>query len=100
MDHTKTMRRVQPARDLDRNLQSFAERDQPFFETLRERLAIEVFHDQIIRRVVMADVVKSANVRMTDRRDSASFTLDAGSGTRLFRKLLRQDFNGNRTVQA
>ncbi len=53
--------------DLDGVTQCVIDRQRAFLEPIRERLAFQVLHHQVIGAVLMADVVKRADVRMVQR---------------------------------
>ena len=55
---------VQRIGDLDGMAQDLIERQRAFPQPLRERLALEIFHE-LIGAILTADVVKGADARMT-----------------------------------
>ena len=76
MDDPRAMRLVERVGDLNREGQRLIERQRAFRQSLRERLAFEVLHDQIVDAVLVADVVKRADVRMVERSDRFGFALE------------------------
>ena len=55
---------VEGVGDLDAVAQDLVEGERALLEPVRERLALEVLHDQEVDAVVLADVVERADVRM------------------------------------
>ena len=53
------------------------ERDRTALETLGERLALEELHDEKGHTIVLSDIVKRADVRVTDASERLRFTLEA-----------------------
>ena len=78
MDDARAMRRVERARDLDRDRQRLIERQRAFRQAIGERLAFDQFQDQRADAVAVFDAVDRADVRMVERRERARFALEAG----------------------
>ena len=72
--------RFQTIRHLRAIFQRFGEWDRPFAETLLERLALQIFHDEEISAILMADVVKNANVGVVQTGDGARLPLKSLPG--------------------
>ena len=72
MDHASAMRAVERLGDLRAVLENIGQRQRAALEPVGERLALEQLHDQI----VIADVVKRADVRMVELRDRLRFALE------------------------
>ena len=68
---------VQPVRDLNAVLQSLVEWERAFLQSLRERLSLDVLHDDEIDTVLLADIVERADVRVIELRDRLGLTLEA-----------------------
>ena len=73
MDHALGVRGGQRIDDLHRITQGLIERQRTSFDDLRERLALDVLHHQVIR----ADIVQRADVGMIERGDGARLALEA-----------------------
>ena len=99
MDHTALMRLLQALADLDAVLQHLIGRQRPFHEAIAQGLAFEVFHDQEIRPVLVADVMKGADVRVVQGRNRAGFALQALLCLEIGRKMRRQDLHRHGAIQ-
>ena len=86
MDDALTVRPTERVGDLHRCRERLRERERPTGQPVRQRFAAEKFHDQevdILGGTVIAgesgpaDVVQSADVRMTDRGDRTCLALEA-----------------------
>ena len=71
------MRLVERVGDLGRDFQCLVERQWPFLEARRQRLALEMRHDEVVSAIDAADVVDAADVGMVERSDGASLALEA-----------------------
>ena len=82
MDDGGAMRSIQRGRDLHGALERLFDGKGALRQPVRKRLAVQKLHDEIRngpvprRRTVGADVVKRADVRMTQSRDDAGFALE------------------------
>ena len=93
------MRFVQCVGDLAAELENLIKRDRTFFQALRQRLAFEALHDEVVRSILMADVVQHADVRMIQTGNGFGFALEALLANGIIRKLRRQDLDGDRAVE-
>src|SRR6266404_2498739 len=66
---------------------------------MRERLAFQIFHHQIINAVLLADVEECADVRMIQAGNSARFALESFAQFGTIRKMRRQNFDGDDAVE-
>ena len=78
MKHAVTMRVIQRFSDLDRVANGLARRQRAASEPRRERLSLDVLHDQEGRFLLAADVVQRADVRVVQRGDEARLAFEAG----------------------
>ena len=68
MDDAAPVRRVERAGDLDRRSAAPARSGSaPLGQAVRQRLALEELHDEVVGPVLVADVVEHADVRMRER---------------------------------
>jgi hypothetical protein len=70
-----------------------------FGQALRERLAFQILHDEKICEVLAADVVERIDVRVSELRDRARFTLEPFAELRVGRQRLREDLDGNDAIE-
>ena len=73
--------------------------DRTFLDPLRQRLALDVLHDEEIDAVLLAHVIKGADVRMVELRNHLGFTLEARLAFGALGQVLREDLDGNRPVE-
>jgi hypothetical protein len=73
------VRAVQRVGDVDGYFQGFIKRQGTALETFGERLALHIFHYEKIRVGFPPDLVRRADVRVTQSRQSLHFTLEAMS---------------------
>ena len=92
MDDTRAMRRVERARDLDRECQRLVERHWAFIEAIGERLAFNQFQDQCADAVALFDPVDGADVGMVERREHPRLALEARQAVGIRGEDSRQDF--------
>jgi len=67
---------VQRVGSLDGVLQHLLNRQRAFLQTLRQRFAFDILHHQIINSILLADVVKDADLRMIQAGDGFCFALE------------------------
>jgi hypothetical protein len=70
---------VQGARDLAAVAQHLLERKRPLLQAVGEGLAFDVFHDQVVETVVLADIEQRADVGMAQGSDGARLPLETGA---------------------
>ena len=68
---------VQRAGQLHADAQHVVNRQRPAPQAPRQRLAGQIFHDQEIDAVLVADVIQRADVRMGQPRDRAGLALES-----------------------
>src|SRR4029077_2282627 len=71
----------------------------PFFQSLGHRLALQVFHDNEINAILVADVVQRADVRMIQARNNFGFALEALTACRIVSKMRRKNLDGDGALQ-
>jgi hypothetical protein len=62
--------------DLDRHLQRLVERQRALRQPLRQRLARQVLHHQVVDAILGSHIVHVANVRMLQRRQRLRLALE------------------------
>ena len=99
MDDAGAVRALERLGDLDAVAEHLLERQRAFGQAIRQRLALEKLHHQIVDAVVRADVVGRADVRMGERRDRLRLALEPLAQTGIGREPRRQDLDGHGTVE-
>ncbi len=100
MNHSATVGLVEAIADFCTNLQYLVTGKGASPQAVSEGFALQKLHDQKIDAVVLADVVKGADVGIVQRRDGLRLALEALPGFRVVRKVSWQDFDRYRAVQA
>ena len=65
-----------------------------------ERLALDVLHDEEIHTLLFTNVVQGADVGMIELRDRLCLTLETGSSLRTLGQMLGEHFDRHRPVEA
>jgi hypothetical protein len=90
MDDPMAMGLVERIRDLDGVAQCAIERQRTLLESGRERLALQVLHDEELDAVLVPNIVKYADVGMIERADGPRFPLEPLLEFRVSRQLRRE----------
>src|SRR5262245_51595193 len=77
MHDSGAMRLVECVRNLNSDLQRLLNLGGSSGDLLRERLALQVLHDEVVRPILMPYVVERADVGMRERRDGARLAVEA-----------------------
>jgi hypothetical protein len=95
-----TVRLVQSVRDLNRTFQKLIDFQRSARQALGERFTLEKLHDDEVDIVVVTNIVKGADVRVIQGRNSASLAVEALAhfGTR--RDLRRKYLDGDDAVES
>ena len=80
MEHSTLVGFFESFADLDPTFQNRFERQRTFKQTIGERLAFQVFHDEVADPVLLANVVEMADVGMTQTGNGARFAIKAFLG--------------------
>ncbi len=91
MHHAAAMRFIERIRDLRTKFQDLVEGQRAFFESLRQGLALQAFHHQIVHTVLMAYVVQYADVRMIQAGDRFRFSFEALLANRIAKTIVRAE---------
>ena len=113
MDQPVAVGRGQGVGDLDRQSERLIERQRSAAQARGQRLAVHVFEDQEVERLVgdcpggltltdafAADVVQRADVRMAERRHGLGLALEALAKPGLAGVGVRQDLDGDGSIEA
>ena len=76
--------------DLDGCRQRLLDRERPLLDPVRERLAVEMLHDDEHRAGVLADVMQRADVGMRQARNRFRLALEAGSAIGISGEVIRE----------
>ena len=63
--------------DLDRDANGLLSAHRTFAQPVRQSLTLDQFHDEIVKPILLADVMQRANVRMVQSGDSLRFALES-----------------------
>ena len=99
MDDAFAMRLVERVRNLNPKLQRLVERQCALRQSLGQRLALQVLHDQEVDAVLTTDVVDVADVRMTQGRECLGLALESLLQVRVRGDMLGQDLDGDRAIE-
>jgi len=91
---------VESVGDFRADLENLIGRKRAFGNALRERFALDAFHDQEIGAVLRADIEERADVWVIQSRDGFGFTLEAELGGSVGGEMVRENFDGDRAVEA
>jgi len=93
MDYPLLMRLIEGVGDLGGVLEQQRDRQRATQQSLRQRLAFQVFHYQEVSAVVMANVVKRTDVGMRKPRDAARLKFEALARFRVRGHLAGENLN-------
>ena len=94
------MRLVQGIGYFDGDLQDLIEWQRALNQPLRQRLAFQILHDQVMSALLLADVIESADVGVLQAGDSVCFALEPLAQLGVITQMTGQDLDGNKTIQA
>src|SRR5216684_3604318 len=77
---------------LPASAQDLLRRERCLLEPMGQRFAFQVLHDEIVDTVLVADVVESADVRMTEARNGPGLALEALARLRIAGKMFGKNF--------
>ena len=77
MHHSPAVRGIQRAGDLDRDFERFFDRQRTLAQAGFQALAFEILHHQEVGRVLAADVIERADVRVVQTGDGPRLALEA-----------------------
>src|SRR5262245_42441602 len=100
MHDPASMRSAERVGNLNRKLQGIAERQRTSFQSARQRFALHVLHDEKRRPLLLAHVVECADVRVSQLRYRAGFTVEALAEVRIFGCGSSEDLDGDTSVKS
>ncbi len=100
VDDPLAVRLVERVGDLRAVAQHLLGRQRALRQARRERLAFEKLHDQVVDLALASDVVKSADVRVGQRRDRLRLALEALAQLRVVRERRGQDLDRDGAAEA
>ena len=100
MDDPAPVRGVQRSGDLGPDPKRLLDGQRPLRQAVRQRLALQVLHDQVVGPVLVADVVERADVRVRELRDRLRLALEPLAQLRRGGHVRRQDLDGDVAPQA
>ena len=71
----------------------------PIVNPVRQRLAVEILHDEVVDRLVTADIVDGTDVRMRERGNRPRLALESRAAIRIGRQVGRQHLHRHRAIE-
>jgi len=99
VDHAGAVRGGERIGNLNRNLHPLCQRQCASIKARGKRLAFQILQHEEVDALVMADIMKRADVRVIQRRDCARFSVEAFAELRIRGECLRQNLDGDRPIQ-
>ena len=99
MDNALRVGRVQRVGDLNSELHHLLHLQRPTLDAMLQGFAFEQFHGDERLAILLADVVNGADVGMIKRRSGLRLALETDEGLRIPGHFLRQELEGNETMQ-
>ena len=99
MHDPAAVRAVEGAGDLDAVTDRLVERQLAALEPVRQALALEVLHHEVLGAVLVAHVVERADVRMAQARDRARLALEPRADALVGGELVGQHLDGDPAVE-
>jgi hypothetical protein len=99
VDDARVVRRLHASRDLDRQLERLVDAERPLVETILERVALDVFEDEIAPAVLLLEPVDAGDVRMVELRERLRFALEPLEPAGIRRQILRQRLDRDFTIE-
>ena len=93
------VRFVERVRDLGAEAQHLFERERALQQPVRQRLALQVLHDEVLGLALPAHVVERADVRVRQLRDRLRFALETLAGLGRRRQVRRQHLDRHRRAR-
>lgn len=100
MDYSRFVRLFQPFANFDSVFQHQLRRHRSFHQPVGQGFPFQKFHHQEVDPILMADVMKRADVGMVQRRDCPRFSLKPLLRLRAVGKMRRKNFDGHAAVKS
>src|SRR3981081_1874660 len=100
MDDSLSVRRIEGVGNFDTQRKQRIEFQRAIADTMFQRRAVEVLHDDERLAVLLADIVDGADVRMVECRGSSGLTAESLQRLPVLRDILRKELRGNEAVKA
>src|SRR6266852_6869042 len=69
-------------------------------DEMLQRLALEILHCDESATIFLTDIVNGADVGVAKSRCGLCFSLETGKCMHVFRNIVREEFQGNKTMEA
>jgi hypothetical protein len=100
MDDALRVRRLQPVGNLNAQFENLIGSHRLARYPMAEGLALQQFHHEEGRAIMLADIVQGTDVRVTQAGNGLRFALEAGTAVGIGTGLGWKDLDGNRAVEA
>ncbi len=100
MDYSVPMDLIESVADFHSKLHYITCRQRSLFEPACQCLSFQMFHDEVIKPILVPDVMNHANVGVVQIRYGLCFTSEALLQVRTLRNILEKNLDCNRAVQA
>ena len=95
MDDALLVRRLERVRDLTRKRECLSERNRTFGDAVREGRSLHQLQHQRADAIGFLEAVNGSDVRVIQRGEDVSLTLESGEPLRVTREQVRQDLDGD-----
>jgi hypothetical protein len=99
VDDALLVRRGQPARDLEGDLDGLAGRQRAVLQALAQRLALQQLHRRVHRALLAAEIVDREDVGVRERSDGLRLPLEAPERVRVLGEIPREDLDRDLPVE-
>src|SRR5688572_28294617 len=99
MNDPLTMGMIERVGHLDGVIQHLTQWKRSSRQPLRDRLAIEIFHDKVRKAVLVSHIVDDTNVRVVEGRNRLRLPLETLPTTRMIGQFWRQDLEGDESIE-
>ncbi len=100
MNNTRPVCFVEPVHNLNPVFERRVEWQRAFLQPLGQRLAFDVLHNEVIDTVLLAYVIKRADVRMVELRNRLRLAFEACLAFGALGEMLGEDLDGDGPVEA
>lgn len=100
VNHVLAVSAVECGSDLDAVAEHLFGGQRAAADAIRERLAFEQFHDEVVDVVLASDVEETADVRVRERRDRSRLALETLPSSFVEREMRRKDLDRDGAIEA